>query len=96
MTNNKIQIDVGRGILTVESYDARGTNIVTAYVDGISIRCGSTHLSRVAEAFVDTVLTACQIDEGASFDETVDYVEQELFKFIASSKQAPTLPNNSQ
>jgi hypothetical protein len=87
MKDNKVQIDTGRDILTVESYTTRGTTIVTAYVNGISIRCGSLHLDRVAASFVDTVITACQVDEGKSHDKTVNRIEDELEAFITTSVQ---------
>lgn len=83
MKDNKVQIDTGRDILTVESYNTRGTTIVTAYVNGISVRCGSLHLDRVATAFVDTVITACQVDN----DKAADLIEGEVEAFINSSIQ---------
>jgi hypothetical protein len=83
MKDNKVQIDTGRDILTVESYTTRGTTIVTAYVNGISIRCGSLHLDRVAASFVDTVITACQVDN----DKSANRIEDELEAFITSATQ---------
>ena len=83
MKDNKVQIDTGRDILTVESYNTRGNTIVTAYVNGISIRCGSLHLDRVATAFVDTVITACQVDN----DKAANRIEDEVEAFINSSIQ---------
>lgn len=83
MKDNKVQIDTGRDILTVESYNTRGNTIVTAYVNGISIRCGSLHLDRVAAAFVDTVITACQVDS----DKAANRIEDEVEAFINSSIQ---------
>jgi hypothetical protein len=83
MKDNKVQIDTGRDILTVESYNTRGTTIVTAYVNGISIRCGSLHLDRVAASFVDTVITACQVDN----DKTANCIEDELEAFITEALQ---------
>jgi hypothetical protein len=80
---DKVQIDTGRDILTVESYNTRGTTIVTAYVNGISIRCGSLHLDRVAASFVDTVITACQVDN----DKTANCIEDELEAFITEALQ---------
>lgn len=83
MKDNKVQIDTGRDILTVESYNTRGNTIVTAYVNGISIRCGSLHLDRVATAFVDTVITACQVDN----DKAANRIEDEVEAFINNSIQ---------
>jgi hypothetical protein len=83
MKDNKVQIDTGRDILTVESYTTRGTTIVTAYVNGISIRCGSLHLDRVAASFVDTVITACQVDD----DKAANCIEDELEAFITTALQ---------
>jgi hypothetical protein len=83
MKDNKVQIDTGRDILTVESYNTRGTTIVTAYVNGISIRCGSLHLDRVAASFVDTVITACQVDS----DKAVNCIEDELEAFLTTALQ---------
>jgi hypothetical protein len=83
MKDNKVQIDTGRDILTVESYTTRGTTIVTAYVNGISIRCGSLHLDRVAASFVDTVITACQVDN----DKSANCIEDEVEAFINSTIQ---------
>jgi hypothetical protein len=83
MKDNKVQIDTGRDILTVESYTTRGTTIVTAYVNGISIRCGSLHLDRVAASFVDTVITACQVDN----DKSANCIEDEIEAFINDALQ---------
>ena len=83
MKDNKVQIDTGRDILTVESYTTRGTTIVTAYVNGISIRCGSLHLERVAGSFADTVLTACQVDDS----KTLSRITNEIEAFITEALQ---------
>ena len=76
---DKVQIDTGRDILTVESYSTRGTTIVTAYVNGISIRCGSLHLARVADAFADTVVAACAIRVDSS------WLKKQIEEFISNS-----------
>lgn len=86
MKDSKLQIDVGSGILTVESYKVRDTTIVTAYINGISIRCGSLHLDRIASAFVDSVISACRIDEDAPHI-TIDPIEDEIAAFIDSALQ---------
>ena len=83
MKDNKVQIDTGCDILTVESYNTRGTTIVTAYVNGISIRCGSLHLERVAGSFTDTVLTACQVDDS----KTLSRIANEIEAFITEALQ---------
>lgn len=75
MKDNKVQIDTGRDILTVESYTTRGTTIVTAYVNGISIRCGSLHLDRVVGSFIDTVVTACQVDDSKILSRITNEIE---------------------
>lgn len=75
MKDNKVQIDTGCDILTLESYNARGTAIVTAYVNGISIRSGSLHLERVAGSFCDTVLTACQIEDSKTNSKVANEIE---------------------
>ena len=87
MKDNKVQIDTGRDILTIESYTARDTTIVTAYINGISIRSGSLHLDRVASSFIDTVITACQVDEGKSHDKTVNCIEDQLEAFLTTALQ---------
>lgn len=83
MKDNKVQIDTGRDILTIESYTTRGTTIVTAYVNGISIRCGSLHLDRVAGSFTDTILTACQVDDS----KTLSHIANEIEAFITETLQ---------
>lgn len=83
MKDNKVQIDTGRDILTVESYNTRGTTIVTAYVNGISIRSGSLHLDRVAGSFTDTILTACQVDDSKA----LSHIANEIEAFITEALQ---------
>lgn len=75
MKDNKVQIDTGCDILTVESYNTRGTTIVTAYVNGISIRSGSLHLDRVANSFTDTVLTACEVNDNKALSRIANEIE---------------------
>lgn len=58
---DKVQIDTGRDILTLETNVTLNAKIVTAYVNGISIRSGSLQLARVADAFADTVVAACAL-----------------------------------
>jgi hypothetical protein len=89
MTNNKLQIDVGRGILTIESCAGRDSTIVTAYINGISLRCSSLHLDRVRDAFVDSVLSACVIDGGSVYETsaTIDPIVEEIEAFISSALQ---------
>ena len=86
MKNNKLQIDVGRGILTVESCVGRDSTIVNAYINGISLRCGSLHLDRVRNTFVDTIISACLIDEDDPHV-TVSLIEDEIEAFISSALQ---------
>jgi hypothetical protein len=84
MRNNKLQIDVGRGILTIESCAGRDSTIVTAYINGISLRCGSLHLDRVRDAFVDSIISACQIDDPHVM---ISLIEDEIEAFINSALQ---------
>jgi hypothetical protein len=86
MKNNKLQIDVGRGILTVESCAGRDSTIVTAYINGISLRCGSLHLDRVRDAFVDSIISACLTDEDDPHV-TISLIEDEIEAFINSALQ---------
>lgn len=86
MKDSKLQIDVGSGILTIESYKARDTTIVTAYINGISIRCGSLHLDRIASAFVDSVISACRIDEDGSHI-LFGSIEDQLEAFLTTALQ---------
>ena len=86
MKDSKLQIDVGSGILTIESYKPRDTTIVTAYINGISIRCGTLHLDRIASAFVDSVISACRIDEDDPHV-TVSFIEDEIEAFLNSALQ---------
>lgn len=83
MKNDKVQIDTGHNILTLESYVTNRTLVVTAYVNGLSIRCNSLHLGRIADAFIDTVLTACAIDD----DTDEQRVTVEITDFINNSAQ---------
>ena len=89
MKHNKLQIDVGRGILTIESCGGRDSTIVTAYINGISLRCGSLHLGRVRDAFVDSVMSACAVDGGSIYDDSSDRkgVVEEIEAFISSAIQ---------
>lgn len=86
MNNNKLQIDVGRGILTIESCAGRDSTIVTAYINGISLRCSTLHLDRVRDAFVDSVVSACRVDEDDS-NGTTNYIEEQTEAFIDSALQ---------
>jgi hypothetical protein len=81
MKDNKVQIDTGRDILTLESTTTRNATIITAYVNGISIRSGSLHIVRIADAFVDTVVSACAI----RVDST--WLKKDVKKFITDTLQ---------
>ena len=86
MKDSKLQIDVGSGILTIESAVARGAVIVTAYINGISLRCSTLHLARIASAFVDSVVSACQISDDEP-QATVDSIQDKIEAFIDSAIQ---------
>jgi hypothetical protein len=76
---DKVQIDTGRDILTLEANVTLNAKIVTAYVNGISIRCGSLQLARVADAFADTVVAACAMCVDSS------WLKKQIEEFINNS-----------
>lgn len=78
---DKVQIDTGRDILTLEANVTLNAKIVTAYVNGISIRSGSLQLSRVADAFADTVVAACALRVDSS------WLKKQIEEFINNSMQ---------
>jgi hypothetical protein len=86
MKDSKLQIDVGSGILTIESSVVRDTIIVTAYINGISLRCSTLHLARIASAFVDSVVSACQVSDDEPHV-TVESIGDEIEAFIDSALQ---------
>lgn len=86
MKDRKLQIDVGSGILTIESSAVRDTVIVTAYINGISLRCSTLHLARIASAFVDSIVSACRISDDEPHV-TVSSIEDEIEAFIDSALQ---------
>lgn len=81
MKENRLQIDVGSGILTIESSVMRDAVIVTAYINGISLRCSTIHLARIATAFVASILSACQISDYEPYI-TVESIRNEIETFI--------------
>jgi hypothetical protein len=78
---DKVQIDTGRDILTLEANVTLNAKIVTAYVNGISIRSGSLQLARVADAFADTVVAACALRVDSS------WLKKQIEEFINNSMQ---------
>jgi len=78
---DKVQIDTGRDILTLEANVTLNAKFVTAYVNGISIRSGSLQLSRVADAFADTVVAACALRVDSS------WLKKQIEEFINNSIQ---------
>lgn len=67
MESNKVQIHVGHNILSIESYTTNNAFIVTAYVNGISIRSGSLQSAKTTDAFIDSVIAACALRVKATF-----------------------------
>jgi hypothetical protein len=89
MTQDKIDIDTGHTLINLNVEHGRYGTIITAFVNGMSVRSGSLHLPRIAERFVDCVITAC--DFGITDADNRDSLrtEDDLMAFIKST----TSPN---
>lgn len=60
----RTEIDTGCTILTVDVTDSPKGPLVTAYVNGVSVRCGSLHLERIFDRFIDCTMRAADLTEG--------------------------------
>jgi len=56
---DKIHIDTGHTLISLNVDRGRYGTIITAFINGMSVRSGSLHLPRIAERFVDCVIMAC-------------------------------------
>ena len=85
MNKDKIDIDTGHTLINLNVENGRYGTIITAFVNGMSVRSGSLHLPRIAERFVDCVITAC--DFGITDADNRDSLstEDELMAFIKAT-----------
>jgi len=63
MNTPQTDYDINGTLLTLDTAHGKRGPIVTAYVNGLSIRCNTLHLERIRDGFIDTVVFACNIDE---------------------------------
>ena len=63
MIIDNIQIDAGNSVIDM-TYDRtnRSGIIVTAYVNGLSVRTNYIKLDRIVQSFIDSVLAACDVN----------------------------------
>jgi hypothetical protein len=80
----RIEIDTGCTILTVDVTDSPKGPLVTAYVNGVSVRCGSLHLERIFDRFIDCTMRAADLTE---HDEGYRSVQDELELFVQEVAQ---------
>jgi len=86
MTNHiKQDIDTGHTLINLSVDSGKYGEIMTAYVNGMSIRSGSLHLQRIAERFIDCVLAACDFGGSEADARDEQRTEDELAMFIASA-----------
>jgi hypothetical protein len=82
MKNRQTQIDAGHVIIALESAPSRTGPIITAYVNGMSIRSSSLKFARMANAFIECVLSACAFPEDGFSEAHEDRVADEIGVFI--------------
>jgi hypothetical protein len=82
MKNKQTQIDAGHTIISLESSSSRTGPIITAYVNGMSIRSSSLRFARMANAFIECVLSACAFPEDGFSEAHEDRVADEIGVFI--------------
>lgn len=81
---DKIDIDTGHTLINLTVEHGRYGTIVTAFVNGMSVRSGSLHLQRIAERFVDCVIAACDFGDTVADDRDSTRTEDSLLSFIQS------------
>ena len=90
MNKDKIDIDTGHTLINLNVDHGRFGTIITAFVNGMSVRSGSLHLQRIAERFVDCVIVACDFGTSDADERDTLRTEDELMAFI----KATTAPQN--
>jgi hypothetical protein len=63
MNTPQTDYDINGTLLTLDTAHGKRGPIVTAYVNGMSLRCNTLHLERIRDIFIDTVVFACDTDE---------------------------------
>ena len=66
MNTKQTEIDTGHTVLNITHVDNARTNgpIFTVYVNRMSVRSGSLHMPRIMEAFLRSVIAACDFPVG--------------------------------
>jgi hypothetical protein len=93
MKNRQTQIDAGHTIISLESAPSRTGPIITAYVNGMSIRSSSLRFARMANAFIECVLSACAFPEDGFSEAHEDRVADEIGVFIDGTYKIEDMTN---
>lgn len=71
--------DTGKTLITMSVERGRKGPIITAFVDGCSLRCGVLHIERMRDLFMSGVSAIC---DDAS-DETLDEIESYILNVLS-------------
>ena len=75
-------IDARFTLINMTICESQDGVIITAYVNGMSVRSGSLFLPRVADVFIDTVVVACDFPDDEAYDEDIARLERDIACFI--------------
>lgn len=76
------EIDAGHTLINMAVEEGRQGPIVTAFVQGLSVRSNSLTLPRVITLFTETVLTACDFPDGPEGEANEARTDGEIRAFI--------------
>ena len=82
MDRKYTEIDAGHTLINMAVEQGRNGIIITAFINGLSVRSNLLNLPRVVALFIECVLAACDFPDGADEREADTY--QELKQFIDS------------
>jgi hypothetical protein len=86
MANKQTEIDTGHMIVFIEHSEAQRVPRIffTCYVNNMSVRSCSLHLTRIRDAYIEAVIAACCFPEGPEAEEQERILEARLQEYIAT------------
>lgn len=82
MDRKYTEIDAGHTLINMAVEQGRNGIIITAFINGLSVRSNLLNLPRVVALFIECVLAACDFPEGTDVQEAATYTA--LQQFVAS------------
>lgn len=82
MDRKYTEIDAGHTLINMAVEQGRHGIIITAFINGLSVRGNLLNLPRVVALFIECVLAACDFPDGADEQEANTYTA--LQQFVAS------------